>query len=65
MISYVYELPFGPGKALLNQPGVLGKIVGGWEVNGITVFMSGPLSRSPEETRAGLSPARSARTGVV
>ena len=42
VISYVYELPFGPGKALLNQPGVLGKIVGGWELNGITVFMSGP-----------------------
>jgi hypothetical protein len=41
VLSYVYELPFGPGKALLNQRGVVGKIVGGWQVNGNTTFQSG------------------------
>jgi hypothetical protein len=41
VLSYVYQLPFGPGKALLNQGGVLGKIIGGWQVNGNTTFQSG------------------------
>jgi len=41
----VYELPFGPGKALLDGGGVLGKIVGGWELSGIGVFHTGhPLT---------------------
>ena len=31
----VYELPFGPGKPYLNQPGVLRTIFGSWEVNTI------------------------------
>ncbi len=41
----VYELPFGPGKSLLNGSGALGKIVGGWELSGIGVFHTGhPLT---------------------
>jgi hypothetical protein len=41
-ISYVYELPFGPGKPYLNKlHGVPGHIIGGWQVNGITSFRSG------------------------
>lgn len=42
VISYVYELPFGPGKRLMNRRGAIGKMVGGWQVNGITLFQSGP-----------------------
>jgi hypothetical protein len=42
VISYVYELPFGPGKPLLNVKGALGKIVGGWQINGNTTFQTGP-----------------------
>lgn len=42
VLSYVYQLPFGPGQRLLNQGGLVGKIVGGWEINGITNYMSGP-----------------------
>ena len=42
VISYVYELPFGPGKPFLTGGGVLGKIVGGWQINGNTTFQSGP-----------------------
>ena len=41
-LGYVYELPFGPGKPLLRRGGVLGKIVGGWQLNGIAHLMSGP-----------------------
>jgi len=42
VISSVYELPIGPGKTFLNQGGAVGKIVGGWQINGIAQMMSGP-----------------------
>lgn len=38
--NYVLELPFGPGHAHLNS-GVAGRIVGGWELAGVSVFQSG------------------------
>jgi len=42
VISYVWELPFGPGKRYLGGThGVAGRLVGGWQVNGITNFRSG------------------------
>jgi hypothetical protein len=42
--SYIYELPVGKGKAL-HPKGVLGGVVGGWQVSGISTFKSGfPLS---------------------
>jgi hypothetical protein len=43
IISYVYDLPIGKGHALLpNASGVVGKVVAGWGINGITTFQSGP-----------------------
>jgi len=42
VLSYVYELPFGKGKALLNRGGVAGAFAGGWQLNGITLLQSGP-----------------------
>ena len=41
VLTVGYELPFGPGKSYLRH-GVLGKIVGGWNVQGIGVFQDGP-----------------------
>jgi hypothetical protein len=42
--SYVYDLPFGPGKKWL-QSGLAGNIFGNWRVNGIVTVMSGtPLT---------------------
>jgi hypothetical protein len=38
--SYVYDLPFGTGRKWLKN-GVVGKIVGGWQVNGILTLMTG------------------------
>jgi hypothetical protein len=38
--SYIYDLPFGPGKKYLSS-GVLGNIVGGWRVSGILTMMTG------------------------
>ena len=44
--SVVYELPFGRGRAYL-QNGVLSKITGGWQLNSIFVHYSGtPFSAS-------------------
>lgn len=45
VISYLYELPFGPGKPLLAEPGAWSNVLGGWSVGGITVLSSGvPLT---------------------
>ncbi len=38
--SYVYDLPFGPGKKWLNS-GIVGNIAGGWRVTGILTVMTG------------------------
>ena len=40
VISYLYELPFGPGKKYLNH-GVASKIAGGWQVSGIHRYQAG------------------------
>jgi hypothetical protein len=59
VLSYVYELPIGPGKPLLNHGGVLGKIVGGWQINGNMTFQSG----FPLQVNGGNSNGTSAGTG--
>ncbi|MEO7142592.1 MAG: TonB-dependent receptor [Bryobacteraceae bacterium] len=38
--SYVYDLPFGPGKKWLNS-GLMGNVIGGWRVTGILTLMTG------------------------
>lgn len=38
--SYVYELPFGPGKKFVTS-GLASKIIGGWQVNGVLTLMTG------------------------
>ncbi len=39
--SVVYELPFGSGKPLLNQGGLLNKVVGGWQLSSVFQVHSG------------------------
>jgi len=44
-VNAVYELPFGPGKKYLTQEGVLGRVVGGWELSSIGTWHTGhPLT---------------------
>ena len=38
--SYVYELPFGPGKKMLDH-GIASHVLGGWQVSGILTVLSG------------------------
>jgi hypothetical protein len=40
ILNFVYELPFGPGHTYLGH-GVLGRVVGGWQVAGLSTFQSG------------------------
>src|SRR5215467_9201972 len=40
-VNAVYELPFGPGKPYLNTHGVLGKVVGGWQLSSISLWHTG------------------------
>ena len=40
VISPVYNLPFGPGREFLSK-GLLGEIIGGWEVSGIVTWQTG------------------------
>jgi hypothetical protein len=45
VFSYVYELPIGHGKKFLSSsPGMVDKLVGGWEWNGIAQFSTGQYS---------------------
>jgi len=44
-VSYVYQLPFGRGQQFFAQsPAVVNAIIGGWQLNGITVFTAGQYS---------------------
>ena len=40
-LAWVYELPFGRGKAFLRNGGVAAAIVGGWRVSAIQTYASG------------------------
>ena len=40
VISYLYELPFGPGKKYLNH-GVASKVAGGWQIGGVHRYQAG------------------------
>jgi hypothetical protein len=42
VISYVLDLPFGHGKRFMSDAsGFVDKVVGGWGVDGVTIFQSG------------------------
>ncbi|HXJ94379.1 MAG TPA: TonB-dependent receptor [Terriglobia bacterium] len=41
VISYEYQLPFGPGKKWGNVGGVAGRVIGGWSVAGVQQYQAG------------------------
>ncbi len=54
VISYIYELPFGPGKRVLsNAHGLAGQVVGGWQINGITSVYSGARLSTASDVNSG------------
>ena len=42
LITGTYELPFGKGRQWVNSSRVVGSIVGGWNINTITLLETGP-----------------------
>jgi hypothetical protein len=40
VVSYLYELPAGPGKKYLNH-GVASEVLGGWQIGGVQRYQSG------------------------
>ena len=40
--SFLYELPFGPGRSVLSNGGLLGSLIAGWQLGGILSFSDGP-----------------------
>ncbi|HYO90477.1 MAG TPA: hypothetical protein VEQ40_02530, partial [Pyrinomonadaceae bacterium] len=41
VFNYLLELPFGKGRRFLNQGGIVDKLVGGWQINGIHRYQTG------------------------
>ncbi len=69
VLSYLYDLPFGNGKKYLNGSSrALDLVVGGWQLNGITVVQSG-LPYSPivsnGATDIGSGPGGPVRPNIV
>jgi hypothetical protein len=42
LLTGVYELPFGEGRAFLNRKNLVGRVVGGWNINTVTLLETGP-----------------------
>jgi hypothetical protein len=40
--TFIYELPVGKGRHFVNTGGVPDAVLGGWQISGITTFMTGP-----------------------
>ena len=40
-VSYLYNLPFGKGRALLNRGGAANLLLGGWQTNGVATLQTG------------------------
>jgi Carboxypeptidase regulatory-like domain len=62
VLSYVYDLPIGRGKRIFSDAsGVVGKVVSGWGVDGVTTFQKGfPLPI----TFGGSTPLSQANLGI-
>jgi hypothetical protein len=57
VINYIWEMPFGKGKAYANS-GVIGKVLEGWQLSGLTTLQSGhpfDVFTTTDMERTGLS----------
>jgi hypothetical protein len=63
--SSVYELPFGPGKALITS-GLLSKVVGGWTLGNIWTWQTGaPLTVTTVSNTCNCFSTKSQRANLV
>jgi hypothetical protein len=50
LITYLYDLPFGKGQPWLNSASALNRLVGDWQLAGVTIFQSGPFLTPYEQS---------------
>jgi len=43
LVTWLYDLPFGKGQPWLSSGGALNRLVGDWQLAGVTIFESGPF----------------------
>lgn len=63
-LSYIWELPVGKGRALLDRGGILNFVLGGWQTNGILTIQSG-LPFSPVLQTSTTNTGTGSRPNVV
>jgi hypothetical protein len=55
IMSYLYELPFGRGRAFgANAPAAVNWLIGGWQANGMVSFISGSFLTVSASNTAGI-----------
>lgn len=65
-LSYLWELPFGKGRAMLNHGGISNAIIGGWQTNGILTAQTGlPFSPVLQTSTTNGTSSRPDLTGTV
>lgn len=53
-LTYIYELPFGPGKQFFNYTDWRRHLIGGWAVSGVTrIFSGNPLTMQAQFNNTG------------
>jgi hypothetical protein len=50
LVTYLYDLPLGKGQPLLNSGSALNRVIGDWQLAGVTVLQSGPFLTPYEDT---------------
>jgi hypothetical protein len=50
LVTYMYDLPFGHGQRWLNSGELLNKVLGDWQIGGVTIAQSGPFMTPFEAT---------------
>jgi hypothetical protein len=43
LATYLYDLPFGPGRRWLNTASPLSHVISDWQLGGVTILQSGPF----------------------
>lgn len=65
VLSYVYDLPLGKGKAFANHGRVLNAVVGGWQIAGVQTYQSGtPLAVTSPNWDSGIFAGPQANLGA-
>ncbi len=65
LVTGTYELPFGQGRQWLNSSPVVGRILGGWNVNTITLLETGPYLTPTDSVTADQTNTNPAGAGSI